>query len=246
MRDVEEYRELAEYLHKISNDFYNSFTWVKELSPDQVAVHKVSQQVNVDCHNGYLSNIFLKMANAKTFRLQHKDYHRVGNDISNDENNKKLDKDVPLGVILRRLTTASSRRSEHRPAGMLSNEVRGTLFYMGDQDTGLVSTCKVSNGKYSFEHPWFWSVPSVEDILKVFSFSEEKHIQRLALIKSTAGTVMSELGSATKIEPKKEEQSKKQPMDIGLPTQLGKGYAQYVNLLQTPSISRLTMLEDKA
>jgi ribosomal protein L7/L12 len=206
MRETEQYRELAEYLHKISTDFMNSFPWVKELTPDQKAVHKVSQQVNVDCHNGYLSNIFLKMANAKTFRLQHRDYHRVSNDIGDDSTNKKEDKDVPVGVILRRLSTSSPRRNEHRPAGMLSNEVRGTLYYKGTGDKRLVSTCKVSTGEYSFYHPWFWDVPSVEDILKVFSFSEEKHIQKLALIQSTAGTVMSEPESATKIETKKEEE----------------------------------------
>jgi hypothetical protein len=244
MRDVEQYRGLAEYLHKVSTEFYNSFPWVKELSPDQVAVHKVSQQVNVDCHNGYLSNIFLKMANSKTFRLQHRDYHRVGNDIGNDDDNKRDGTNIPSGVILRRLTTALLRRSEHRPAGMLSNEVRGTLYYKEVGEARLQSTCKVSNSSYTFDHPWFWSVPSVEDILKVFSFSEEKHIQKLALIQSTAGTVMSEPESVKKEE--KAELTAKPVMAIQLATQLGKSYPQWVNGSVDRNFSDLTMLEDKA
>ncbi len=242
MKDEKDYRELAEYLHKISTDFYNSFPWVKELTPDQLAVHKVSQQVNVDCHNGYLSNIFLKMAKAKPFRLQHRDYHRISNDISNDNDNKRDGKNIPVGVILRRLSTGSIGRNEHRPAGMLSNEVRGTLYYKASGEARLQSTCKVSKGSYTFDHPWFWSVPSVEDILKVFSFSEEKHIQKLALIKSTAGTVMSEPESATKIEAKAEEPT----MDIQLASQLGKNYSRWVNANTNPAINRLTMLEDKS
>jgi hypothetical protein len=207
------------------------------------------------------------MANSKTFRLQHRDYHRVGNDISSDETNKKEGKDVPLGVILRRITTATQRRSEHRPAGMLSNEVRGTLYYKGTGDKRLVSTCKVTTGEYPFYHPWFWSVPSVEDILKVFSFSEEKHIQKLALIQSTAGTVMSEPESATKITNRTAFKTKKKLIQSGAidsnsmeltvePTMprevtpsLREAYPQWVNQQMASRITGLSgtiLLEDKA
>jgi hypothetical protein len=129
---------------------------------------------------------------------------------------------------------------------MISNEVRGTLYYMGDKETGLVSTCKVSKGKYSFEHPWFWGVPSVEDILKVFSFSEEKHIQKLALIQSTAGTVMSEPESVKKEEKAVKKTYKKEPMSVVAVSNLGSDYRRWVNIQMNPSISGLRALEDKA
>jgi len=170
MREVTQYRPLAEWLYNRSLTFYNNFPWVKELAPNQRAVHKVSQQINVDCHNGYLSGIIQKMGQAEPFRLQQKRYHHVSNDIRADSEN--YTSDIPTGVILRRLSTASLNRDEHRPMGKLTNEVRGTLFLKGENEK-LLNICVGTIVSYDFQHPWFWEVPTVDQILKVFTFCKQ-------------------------------------------------------------------------
>lgn len=199
MIETEQYRPLAEYLHKVSTEFLNSFTWVKELTPDQFAVHKISQQTNVDCHNGYMSNIYRNMAKAKPFRLQHKAYFYIQPDICNDSTNRMKTEDVPVGVILKRITSAPCNEDNYRPTGRLYNEVRGTLYYRNPNKAKMVSICKVSNDTYPFYHPYYWDVPSVEHILKTFAFAEQKHINNLLAIIN--GTVMSEPEPV--VEPKK-------------------------------------------
>lgn len=180
MRDSSQYKELAEWLHDKSTIFFNSFKWVQDLKPEQKAVHKVSQQINVDCHNGFLSSIFQKMAKAEPFRLQHKSYHKVCYDVNKDRDNKKDTRDIPEGIILRRLSSfePGDYRDSHRPIGKLSNEVRGTLFFKCNSPT-MTNICRGSVNNYDFYHPWYWEVPTVDQILKVFQFAEQKYLDHL-------------------------------------------------------------------
>jgi len=172
VRETTQYQELAEWLHKTSSEFYNSFEWVKGMSPAQMASHKVTQLLNVDCHQAYASGIIQKMGQAEVYRPQHQSYHKIIHEIHRDSDNRT--NKVPDGVILRRLTTFTDfngYRDNHRPLGKISNEVRGTLFYKKTNDGHLHNACKGSMSDVQFYHPWFWEVPTVKEILTVLQFA---------------------------------------------------------------------------
>ena len=184
MRDSSQYRELAEWIHKESTDFYNSFKWVKDLTDGQMAVHKASQLLNVDCHNGYAAGIMQKMAQQKEFRLQHRAYTQIKDNVrTDDDNNENSFDKLPEGLLLRRLVGSGLRRmsDHHRPIGRDNVYLRGTLFY-SDSDYSskhLSNVCKGDFAGFDFEHPWCWAVPTVEEILIVFKFCKQAVLEEL-------------------------------------------------------------------
>lgn len=181
MRDSSQYLELAEWLHTRSSMFFNALPWVSSLTEGQRACHRVSQQLNVDCHNAYMAGIIQKLGQQEPYRLQHQPYHRVSSELNRDSDNRISNSTIPKGVILRRLSQASNGGDSAKPQGKLENEIKGTLFFKTTD--GMENACVGSKKAYDFYHPFYWEVPTVEEILKVFTFCKQGAIDKLNIIK---------------------------------------------------------------
>lgn len=179
MTDVTQYRNVASWLHETTKTFMESFKWVQDLTPEQMASHKVTQQLNVDCHNGFLSNIIQKMGKADTYRLQHKEYYSISNDVDRDTDNRKSNSEVPVGVILRALSPKEHDDRPFNPIGRLSNEVRGTLFFKENKNSKLKNICVGDKKEFDFHHPFWWAVPTVDQILTVMSFAKKESLETI-------------------------------------------------------------------
>lgn len=184
MRDSSQYRDLAEWLHLRTSSFFNAFPWVSSLTEGQRACHRVSQQLNVDCHNAYMAGIIQKLGQQENYRFQHQPYHRVVNELARDSENRKSNSDIPKGIILRRLTSANTGDDSAKPQGKLANEIKGTLFFK--DSTSMENACVGSAKVYDFYHPFYWEVPTVEEILKVFTFCKQGTIDKLTNIKGAS------------------------------------------------------------
>lgn len=185
MRDSSQYRELAQKIHDATTEFYNSFKWVQEMEAGQMASHRITQMVNVDCHNGYMAGLIQKLAGQKPWRLQHKSYNKILYEVSNDIDNSKSYGDVPNGLLFRRVVPEIASREGHsRPVGKLALQVKGTLFTKRDRGNRMINICKgsITENRENRFHPYYWDVPTVDQILKVFQFATQSEIDLLVRI----------------------------------------------------------------
>jgi hypothetical protein len=197
--------KLAIYLNKISTDYMNKHPWIKELNPAQRAVHNVHSQINVDCHNEYLSNILIKMDQTIRYKYAQTSYLHIVDSLRDRPN----DSSVPSGVILRRLTNVEAGRTRSMGFGKNFNEVTGTLFYKHPDKDHLQSTCKIKTMESKFYHPFYWEVPTPEEIDKVLTFSTQYSKEELLKIMNhPIKTAIKE--TVSKLKPKKKTESEEE------------------------------------
>jgi len=73
---------LAKLIEKRSEEVLASFEWVKTLSPKQKAHYRVTKQYNVDCHNGYASNILKTLIGAEEYEHRARGYDNGSEHVS--------------------------------------------------------------------------------------------------------------------------------------------------------------------
>lgn len=179
MRDMSDKTSLVDWLFMTTSNWFNALEWVASLSPEQKAVHSQVQRTNCDCHQAYVGEITRLMAGCEPYQHSHRSYHHVGNDLQENAHREN----VPSGVILSRLSSIPTFwYCDHwSPIGKKHYQVRGTLFYStGDNaHKDMKNACVGSEATFKFGHPWYWEVPTREQITKVLSLAKQGTIDTL-------------------------------------------------------------------
>jgi hypothetical protein len=170
---VTDKKALAEYLFKTSTDFAEGQPWYKDLSNEQRIVHRLSQRVNVDCHNEYQANLIRKLAGVPSFNLSHVGYNKTASyEVSKDRH------DVPKGVLLWRLGTNGYSTEHFHAIGEVNTEVRGSL-YRGNGTSELSCINLASKDTLDYTHMWFWGVPSLDQIERSLELALKTELETL-------------------------------------------------------------------